>query len=99
MFSSCDIDSIRNLKGVPMLFERVSGMRINFHKCDLIHMNLEEGRIHEIAHALNCPIGALPFKYFGVPIHYEKLKRDVIQPLVDKLLKRGNCWLTIVDWF
>jgi hypothetical protein len=86
------MDSIRNLKGVLMLFETVSGMRINFYKCELIPMNLEEERTHEIAHVLNCPIGALPFKYLGVPIHFEKLKREDIQPLVDKLLKRMAGW-------
>jgi hypothetical protein len=29
-----------------------------------------------ISHILNCPVGGLPFKYLGVPIHFEKLKRE-----------------------
>lgn len=31
-------------------------------------------------------------KYLGVPLHFEKLSREDIQPLVDKLLKRMVGW-------
>jgi hypothetical protein len=49
-----------------MLFEQVSGMRINFHKSEVIPLNLEEDVVHDISHILACPIGALPFRYLGV---------------------------------
>jgi hypothetical protein len=58
-----------------MLFEKISGMRINFNKSEFIPMNLVNEEIHEIAHVLNYLVGALPFKYLGVPIHFKKLKR------------------------
>jgi hypothetical protein len=47
----------RNLKCVLMLFERVSGMKINFHKSELISMNLEEEYTHNATHILSCPVG------------------------------------------
>jgi hypothetical protein len=92
LFFACDLGAIRNLKGVLMLFERVSGMRINFHKGEVILVNVEENQAHVIAHLLNCPIGTLPFKYLGVPLHFEKLKREDLQPLVDKMLKCVAGW-------
>jgi hypothetical protein len=39
-----------------------------------------------------CPIGTLPFKYLWVPIHFEKLKREDLQPVIDKLVKRAAGW-------
>jgi hypothetical protein len=66
LFSAFDHSKIRNLKGVLMLFEKTSGMRINFHKGEVIPINLDENNAHGIAHILNCPIGKLPFKYLGV---------------------------------
>jgi hypothetical protein len=48
--------------------------------------------VHEVAHVLNCPLGSLPFKYLGIPIHFEKLKRDDLQPVIDKLIKRVADW-------
>jgi hypothetical protein len=67
-------------------------MRINFHKSEMISMNLEECAAHEVAHILNCPIGSLPYKYMGVPIHFEKLRWEDAQPLVDKLVKHIAGW-------
>jgi hypothetical protein len=43
-------------------------------------VNIEEDQAHDIAHTLNCPIGSLPFKYLGVPLHFKKLEgRTCIQ--------------------
>jgi hypothetical protein len=83
---------VRNLNIVLMLFEKVYGMRINFNKSEFIPMNLETDRVHEVAHVLNCPLGSLPFKYLGIPIHFEKLKRDDLQPVIDKLIKKVADW-------
>jgi hypothetical protein len=83
---------IKNLKVVISLFEHVFDMRINFHKNELIPLNVEEGVAHNIAHMLNCPMGSLPFKYLGVPIHFKKLKREDVQPLVDRLVKSIAGW-------
>jgi hypothetical protein len=35
-----------------------------------------------------CKIGAFPFKYLGVPLYHDKLKREDIQPIVDKTINR-----------
>jgi hypothetical protein len=45
-----------------------------------------------LPNVLNCPIGSLPIKYLGVPLHFEKLKREDLQPILDKFIKR------IADW-
>jgi hypothetical protein len=89
LFSSCDPKYLRNLKCVLMLFERVSGMKINFHKSELISMNFEEEYIHNAAHILSCP---LPVKYLGIPLYFDRLKREDVQPLLDKLIKRMTGW-------
>jgi hypothetical protein len=75
-----------------MLFENISGMRINFNKSEVVPMNLTDEEVHEVSHILNCPVGTLPFKYLGVPIHFEKLKREDLHPAVDKLIKRVVGW-------
>lgn len=39
-----------------------------------------------------CPVGDLPITYLGAPLHYEKLKGEYLQPLVDKIIKRIAGW-------
>jgi hypothetical protein len=92
LFSSCQDHHLTNLKRILMLFERVSGMRINFHKIECIGLNMDEDRAHEVAHVLGCPLGKLPFKYLGVPLHFKKLKREDLQPILDNLVKKIAGW-------
>jgi hypothetical protein len=92
LFSDCGGYYLRNLKIVLSLFERISGMRINFNKSEFIPMHLADEQVHDVAHILNCNIGTLPFVYLGVPLHVKILKREDIRPLVDKLVKKVAGW-------
>jgi hypothetical protein len=67
-------------------------MRINFNKNEFIPLNLDEELVHGVGHTQVCCLGSLPLKYLGVPLHFEKLKRVDVQPLVDKLVKRMVGW-------
>jgi hypothetical protein len=53
---------------------------------------VESDVVHDIAHILACPVGELPIKYVGIPLHFGKLRREDVQPLLDKLLKRMGDW-------
>lgn len=71
-----------------MWYEQLSRMKVNFHKSELLHMNLDESEVQRFANIFACPIGSFPLKYLGVPLHFDNLSRDDIQPLVDKIMKR-----------
>jgi hypothetical protein len=92
LFSKAEDDALRNLKCVLMWYEQISGMRINFHKSELVPLNIELSEAHRLAHVFSCPLGTFPIKYLGVPLHYENLNREDIQPLVDKILKKIAGW-------
>jgi hypothetical protein len=49
---------------------------------------LEDEEIQEYAKVFCYKIGPFPFRYLGVPLHYEKLRREDIQPIVDRVLSR-----------
>jgi hypothetical protein len=92
LFSNPDEFYLRNLKSCLIWFENLSGMRINYHKSELISLNMQEEQVHRAAHIFSYPVGSLPLKYLGIPLHYDKLIREDIQPLVDKILKRVASW-------
>jgi hypothetical protein len=75
-----------------MWYEQVSGMRISFHKSEIVPLNLEARETQRLAHILSCPVGKFPMKYLGVPLHYDNLTREDIQPLVDKILNKIAGW-------
>ena len=53
---------------------------------------MEPDEFSPFAEILECSVGVFPIKYLGVPLHYDKLRREDVQPLVDKILKRMAGW-------
>ena len=92
LFLDNNINMALNLKWMLTCFEQMSGMRINYHKSDLIPINISEGQANLFAQVFCCKLGTFPFKYLGVPLHHSKLRREDIQPVIDKILKGIAGW-------
>lgn len=63
-----------------------------YNKSEIIPMNMEDQELENFRRLFGCPVGAFPIKYLGIPLHYEKLRREDLQPLVDKIVKRIAGW-------
>lgn len=70
------------------MFESVSRLKVNFHKSQLIGVNVKEGWMNETANFLNCKVGALSFTYLGLPIGGDARRKITWQPV---LVKIRNC--------
>jgi hypothetical protein len=75
-----------------MCFKKLSGMKINYHKSDLTPINLNEEESQNYSRIFCCKLGEFSFKYLGVPLHYDKLRKEDIKSLVDKIIKRITGW-------
>lgn len=73
-------------------FENLSGLKINYDKCELVPINLGEAKSKILSQIFCCKIGSFPLKYLGVPLHYLKLRREDLQPIIDKIIKRICGW-------
>jgi mannosylglycoprotein endo-beta-mannosidase len=60
--------NVRALRAVLVLFELMSGLKVNFHKSMLVGVNISDSWLHEAATALRCRVGKVPFIYLGLPI-------------------------------
>jgi hypothetical protein len=92
LFAENNVDKARNLKMVLTCFEHVSGMVINYSKSELIPINMDAEETTPFADISECKVGDFPIKYLGIPLHHEKLKREDIHPLIDKIIKRIAGW-------
>jgi hypothetical protein len=58
----------------------MSGMRINYHKSEIIPIDPKDiEEVEVFAKIFGCPVGELPIKYLGIPLHYHKLRREDLQ--------------------
>jgi hypothetical protein len=92
LFLESDIHMARILKWILTCFENLSGLRINYHKSDLMTINLSEACAKEFAQVFCCNLGSFPFKYLGVPLHFTKLRREDLQPIIDRIIKKISGW-------
>jgi hypothetical protein len=85
LFLDHDLDKAKNLKLLLCAFEKLSGLKINFHKSEsrlkinfhkieIFYFGDVEDARHDYAELLGCKSGEFLIKYLGIPIHYRKLR-------------------------
>jgi len=84
--------NVRALKNVLLLFEKISILKVNFHKNMLFGINVVGSWLHEAVVVMNCKHGSLPFVYLGLPIGGDPRKLLIWYPLVDHIIGRLFGW-------
>lgn len=92
LFVDNDVVKTQNLKWVLSCFEQISGMKINYNKSELIPINTMDDELLPFLDILGCSTWQFPIKYLGIPLHYDKLRREDIQSLIDKIMNRMTGW-------
>jgi hypothetical protein len=85
-------EGLRNLKFILLCFELLSGLKINFHKSEVIVMGVEAEKQARVARILNCKQGCFPFTYLGFSMSDHKLSIADMEPLVATVGKRAAPW-------
>jgi hypothetical protein len=61
LFVDKDLELTKNLKWTLTCFELISGMRINFHKSEMVSVNvMEREEVDQFASIFGCPVGLFP---------------------------------------
>jgi hypothetical protein len=68
-----DIDSVQNLKFILGAFEQMSGLKINFHKSELMLFGKAKEKQKLYQEILTCKMGVIPIKYLGMPVSDSRL--------------------------
>ena len=76
------------LKVVLLLFEAISGFKVNFHKNMLFGVNVNDTWLHEAALVMNCKHVRLPFHYLGLRIGGDPWKLQFWYLLVERIHNR-----------
>jgi hypothetical protein len=77
---------------VLLLFELLSGLKVNFHKSMLVGVNISESWLREAASALRCKVGKVPFLYLGLPIGGDPRRLGLWEPVLARIRNRLSGW-------
>lgn len=86
IFCGASLKQVVALKKNLRWFRMLSGLKINYGKCDLIGIHLEDNNNQLLANAFGCRVGQFPEKYLGIP---NKILWD---PVTERLEKRLSSW-------
>ncbi|CAJ2670936.1 unnamed protein product [Trifolium pratense] len=84
--------NVRALRAGLVLFESMSGLRVNFNKSMLVGVNIPDSWLGEAASALCCKVGKIPFLYLGLPIGGDPRRLGFWEPVVNRLKNRLSGW-------
>lgn len=74
------------------MFELLSGLAVNFNKCNVWGINVERDRLAEMARVVNCATGEGTLSYLGLNVVIEHRKMAAWAKLVDKIRIRLARW-------
>jgi hypothetical protein len=92
LFLEDDLEKANNLKCLLLFYEQMTGMRIFFDKSDLLTIGIDENRGKEYSKIFCCKMSEFPIKYLGVPLHFTNLRKEDLQRIIDKIIKRIAGW-------
>jgi Reverse transcriptase (RNA-dependent DNA polymerase) len=76
LFLEAKTEYIEILKWILVAFEDLSGLKINFDKCEMVPFNISDEEEYNLAQILGCTISHLTITYLGVPLHNKTLTKD-----------------------
>ncbi|GAU35959.1 hypothetical protein TSUD_207630 [Trifolium subterraneum] len=86
------VKSWANVRAVLVLFETMSGLKVNFHKSMLVGVNIPDSWLGEAASTLYCKVGKIPFFYLGLPIEGDSRRLSFWEPVLDRLKNKLFGW-------
>jgi hypothetical protein len=69
LFLEASDANIQVLRWLLISFENLSGLKINYAKCEMISFNISEEMDHNLTSQFGCKVNYLPITYLGILLH------------------------------
>jgi hypothetical protein len=92
LFLEDDLVKSRGLRLVLNAFERLSGLKINFHKSELYPFGETKERVEEYVELFGCREGMFPFRYLGIPMSTSRLSNRDWRIVEERFQKKLSSW-------
>jgi hypothetical protein len=92
LFLEDDLEKAKNMKMVLCAFEKLSGLKINFHKSELFTFGETRDKAREYVDLFGCKEGALPFRYLGIPMSHRKLSNKDWREVEERVQRKLSSW-------
>ncbi|WVZ53559.1 hypothetical protein U9M48_004482, partial [Paspalum notatum var. saurae] len=91
-FLDHDLEKAKNMKIILCVFEKLSGLKINFHKSEIFCVGQAKECENAYSEVFGCKSGSFPFRYLGLPMHYRKLRNSEWRHIEERFEKQLIGW-------
>jgi hypothetical protein len=92
IFLDHDLEQAKNMKLLLIVFEQLSGLKINFHKREIFYYGGAKEFEDDYMELFGCNAGEYPFRYLGIPMHHRQLLNSEWWQIEECFEKRLSCW-------
>ncbi|XP_048494804.1 uncharacterized protein LOC125494938 [Beta vulgaris subsp. vulgaris] len=92
LFSPPSVKSLLNIRNTLLLFQLASGLKINFHKSEILGINIHDSWLSMAAAKLCCRVGKFPLIYLGLPIGGSISRLKLWDPIIERMKSKLATW-------
>jgi hypothetical protein len=92
LFMENDLEQVANMKLLLCAFERLSGLKINFHKSKLFCYGDTKQVESQYTELFSCDLGQFPFRYLGIPMHHKRITNADWKVIEEMFEKKLSSW-------
>ncbi|WVZ51089.1 hypothetical protein U9M48_002268, partial [Paspalum notatum var. saurae] len=92
IFLDHNLEMAKNMKALLCMFEKLSGLKINFHKSEIFCFGQAKECENVYSELFGCRSGSFPFRYLGLPMHYRKLGNRDWKHIEERFEQRLSGW-------
>jgi hypothetical protein len=85
-----DLDQTKNMKLLLCAFEKLSGLKINFHKNELFCYGEVKEMEDQYTKLFSRGLDKYPFRYLGIPMHHKRINNVDWKIIEEKNEKKLN---------
>ena len=98
MVIEADAKQILCLKSVLTTFYNAIGLKVNYHKSNMIPINLNEESALHFTQTMQCQLSKFPITYLGIPLGIHKPRVEHCLPLVNRIAAKLNGVATFLTY-
>lgn len=84
--------NVRAMHVTLHLFAARSGLKVNFHKSELVGINIGGSWLAKVAAVLNCKVTTLFVLYVGLPIDGDSRRLNIWEPMANRIKSHLSSW-------
>jgi hypothetical protein len=92
IFLDHDFEQAKNIMLILTIFEQLSGLKINFHKSEILYYGGAKEYQDEYIELFGCNAGEYSFRYLGIPMHHMQLLNNECCQIEERFEKMLSCW-------